>query len=150
MAGEGRVTPRLRWYRLDVDNLDRLDKLELHVDASASLIVFLSAGYFASTNCRREVKHAVSTSKPLIIVKEDAFAKGGATMQELESECRAHTVDHSQEQVRYPLPPEVLEQVFGEDALSGSPNPPPRRISRPAKEEEKEERTPATPPTRST
>ena len=86
------------------------------MDASASLIVFLSAGYFASTNCRREVKHAVSTSKPLIIVKEDAFAKGGATVQELETECRAHS-DHSQE-VRYPLPPEVLEQVFGEDALS--------------------------------
>ena len=44
---------------LDVDDLEDISKLEEEVEASAIIIVFLSASYFASRNCMRELSHAV-------------------------------------------------------------------------------------------
>ena len=45
---------------LDVDDLEEIGKLESYIDASASVLIFLSKGYFASRNCIREAKQTVA------------------------------------------------------------------------------------------
>ena len=52
---------------LDVDDLEDVSKLEEEVEASAIIIVFLSASYFASRNCMRELSHAVLKRKQVCL-----------------------------------------------------------------------------------
>ena len=49
---------------LDVDDLEEIGKLESYIDASASVLIFLSKGYFASRNCIREAKQTVAKRQP--------------------------------------------------------------------------------------
>ena len=70
---------------LDVDCLDDVGKLEESVEASTCLCIFLSKGYFASANCRRELGAGVALDKPFILVHEADEAKGGASLAELEA-----------------------------------------------------------------
>ena len=56
---------------LDVDNLQEVGKLEQYVLESATILVLLSRGYFASTCCRRELYTALDASKPHILVTHE-------------------------------------------------------------------------------
>ena len=74
---------------LDVDDLVEIDSLETYVQQSAVILLFLSRGYFLSTNCLREVRAAIASNKPLVLVHETKAAKGGAPLDELMIECPA-------------------------------------------------------------
>jgi len=65
------------------------DQLEHHIEASAVILVFLSAGYFKSRNCLREIRAAIEQKKPLLLVHESDPAKGGAPLEALKSTCPA-------------------------------------------------------------
>ena len=51
------------------------------------VLCFLSRGYLRSTNCLREVRAALETGKPLVLVHEADPDKGGGTLAKLRSEC---------------------------------------------------------------
>mmetsp|Transcript_25715 Transcript_25715/g.76648 ORF Transcript_25715/g.76648 Transcript_25715/m.76648 type:complete len:108 (-) Transcript_25715:211-534(-) len=61
--------------------------LEEYIQRSQVVVVFLSQGYFRSTNCLREVRAAIELGKPLILVHEADPGKSGGTLQELRAEC---------------------------------------------------------------
>jgi hypothetical protein len=66
------------------------------------VLIFLSRGYFLSRNCMREVREAVRLNKPIVLVHETNYGKGGAPLHGLKEEC----------------PEDVREAVFGQiDAL---------------------------------
>ena len=72
--------------------------LEQYIEQSACILCFLSQGYLASKNCLREIRAAVSMSKPRIIAHEADPRKGGATLTEMrDKDC----------------PPELRDVVFG-------------------------------------
>lgn len=64
---------------LDVVNLENVSDLEAAVADAAVVIPFLSSGYFASKNCRREVYAALAEKKPFVTVIELDKEKGGAS-----------------------------------------------------------------------
>ena len=62
------LVPGVRAF-LDVDDLDSIDALEVHVDESAAMLLLLgSANYFRSANCRREVVAAKAADLPLLLL----------------------------------------------------------------------------------
>jgi len=83
---------------LDVDDMQNVADLEQYIEQSACILCFLSQGYLASKNCLREIRAAVSMSKPRINVHEADPRKGGATLTEMrDKDC----------------PPELRDAVFG-------------------------------------
>ena len=74
---------------LDVDDLEDIGNLERYVDETQCILVFLSKGYFFSTNCLRELDHALNTNKPFILVHETDPSKGGAPLADLRADCIA-------------------------------------------------------------
>ena len=72
---------------LDVDDLEEIGKLESYIDGSASVLIFLSKGYFASRNCIREAKQTVAKKIPIVLVHEADPAKGGLTLEQSRAEC---------------------------------------------------------------
>ena len=94
-------------------NRVQVSKLELSVQRSAAVIIFLSKGYFASVNCRRELNAAIAHAKPLIRVHEPDEGKGGASLQELEAECRAHTSRTAAR--RHTCMPQSVRHVFNQE-----------------------------------
>jgi len=72
---------------LDVDNLQDMTQLEKSVKESAIFLLFYSEGYFRSVNCRREIYHAVSQIKPIIIVYEGDWQ---VVEKDVIAECRLH------------------------------------------------------------
>jgi hypothetical protein len=100
-----------------VDNLDDVGKLEEAVASAANFIIFLSKGYFASKNCRRELYAALAADKPMIAVQEADKDKGGADIDELKEECRQCCTSEDATALAFSTFPgsdEVLKQVFGE------------------------------------
>ena len=57
------------------------------------MLVFLSAGYFKSGNCRRELYAAVEQGKPLVVVREGNEEKGGGSAADFRAECVAYCSD---------------------------------------------------------
>ena len=57
---------------LDVDDLESIDALEEYVDASAVIMIFVSAGYFGSRNCLREARYTVDKGKPIALSHDSA------------------------------------------------------------------------------
>lgn len=55
---------------LDIEDLESIDDLEQYIDASAAILIFLSRGYFLSKNCLRELRSAIDSAKPLVLVHE--------------------------------------------------------------------------------
>ena len=115
------LLPRVKLW-LDVDYLDDIAKLEESVKASESVLIFLSAGYFHSANCRRELNAAVACGRPFVLVREADKSKGGASIAALETECRVNTsgltslpgeMHNSRSHLLSPL---VLERIFGLEA----------------------------------
>ena len=87
---------------LDVDDLAEGKGAE-YVDASGLILIFCSAGYFASPNCMREVLRAVATKKPIIALLEPE-AKHGALSHD---EIRAHLIEAGGYYERWGLAAEV-------------------------------------------
>ena len=76
-----------------------ISKLERYVGESASVLLFLSRGYFKSLNCLREVRAFVAAKRAdqgLILVRETAPTHGAASLEELRAEC----------------PPDLAAEVF--------------------------------------
>uniref|UniRef100_A0A7S0L0T4 TIR domain-containing protein n=1 Tax=Coccolithus braarudii TaxID=221442 RepID=A0A7S0L0T4_9EUKA len=72
---------------LDVDDLVEIGDLEGYVDASQTILIFLSKGYFFSKNCLRELEHSTLENKPLVLVQEVDPSKGGASIQAFQEDC---------------------------------------------------------------
>ena len=64
-----------------------LTKLEEHVVTSQTCLVFLSKGYFFSSNSTRELAAAINSGVPLILVHETEMTHGGALLDELRADC---------------------------------------------------------------
>ena len=104
-----------RVCRLDVDNLDDVGKLEASVADAMTFLIFLSAGYFRSWNCRRELYAALAANRPFILIHEADAAKGGASIQALRDECLESCVEVAPPAYpSYRGPDEMLARVFEE------------------------------------
>lgn len=79
---------------LDVDDLRDIGSLEHYIEQSMVVAIFLSAGYFASRNCLREVTACVEKEKPLVLILEADHAKGGLTNEQAQAECPAEYREH--------------------------------------------------------
>jgi hypothetical protein len=111
------LVPEIKIW-LDVDNLDDVGKLEEAVTTAGNFLIFLSKGYFASKNCRRELYAARAADKPMIAIQEADKNKGGADIDELKEECRKYCTSEDAVALAFPTFPgsnEVLKQVFGEE-----------------------------------
>ena len=98
---------------LDVDCLDDVGRLEESVADSATFLVFLSAGYFESWNCRRELYAALASDRPFIAVHEADTSKGGAPIAALQAECNTSCVEVApQAHPSYSGPEELLAKIF--------------------------------------
>ena len=100
---------------LDVDNLEDVGKLEESVADANTFLVFLSAGYFKSFNCRRELYAALGKDRPFIPIFEADVAKGGASIEALKAECRENCVEVAAR--AYPAsqgPDEMIARLFEE------------------------------------
>jgi hypothetical protein len=83
------LLPAVRCW-LDIDDLQHISELEACVGRSASLLVLLSSPkYFASHNCLRELRAAVTAGKPLLRVHDGDVSKRGAPIAELRATCPA-------------------------------------------------------------
>ena len=92
-----------------------MGRLEEAVADAMSFLVFLSAGYFKSFNCRRELYAARGSNRPFIPVFEADAAKGGASIEALKAECRENCVEVAPPAYpSYRGPDEMLARVFEE------------------------------------
>ena len=66
---------------LDVDDLKEIGDLELYIDQSLVINIFLSHWYFKSKNCLREVESTVDKAKPLMLTHEVEVPKGGGPLE---------------------------------------------------------------------
>ena len=67
-------------------DLESIDALEEYIDRSQVIMIFVSKGYFLSTNCLREARTATEKAKPLALVYDPL--RGGATLETIkEDEC---------------------------------------------------------------
>ena len=82
------VVPGLRVW-LDVEDLTDISALEEAVDASWTLLILVTAGYFQSKNCMRELVRCVETGTPRIAVVEREEAHGGLSEFEARQQCVA-------------------------------------------------------------
>ncbi|KAL1498455.1 hypothetical protein AB1Y20_013780 [Prymnesium parvum] len=80
------LMPGIRAF-LDVDDLEDIGNLEQYIDVSATVLVFLSRGYFESRNCGREFRCSCERELPLILLHERDLNKGGQTLAQLRSSC---------------------------------------------------------------
>ena len=73
---------------LDVDDLQDIGELENYIDASSVIMIFVSKGYFKSSNCLREVHSTVAVAKPIALMYDSV--RGGATPEVIkQEECPA-------------------------------------------------------------
>ena len=91
------IAPGLSCF-LDVDDLTSISELEALVDASETIVVFLSGSmrngaersdYFHSANCPRELRHAVARRKPIVLVYETDRQHGGCSLESHRRDCPA-------------------------------------------------------------
>ena len=103
---------------LDVDNLENVGRLEDSIASAAVVVTFLSAGYFKSANCRRELYATLAFRKPVVAVWEADKNKGGAPLATLEEECRQYCVDEAPDShPSFSGPQEVLSAVFQDEPI---------------------------------
>lgn len=69
-----------------VDNLKEIGDLELYIDQTVAINIFLSHWYFKSKNCLREVQSTVDKAKPLMLTHEVEVPKGGGPLEEIKIE----------------------------------------------------------------
>jgi len=84
------MVPGLRvWLDLDYLHDVRAGALESSVSQCGCVLVFLSAGYFESASCLRELRAAVRQGKPLVMVHEKDEAHGSRSLDQLRQACPA-------------------------------------------------------------
>jgi hypothetical protein len=69
-----------------VDDLKEIGDLELYIDQTVAISLFLSHWYFKSKNCLREVQATVDKRKPHMLTHEADKAKGGGPLEEIKIE----------------------------------------------------------------
>lgn len=74
---------------LDVEDLESIAHLEKYIEQSASVMIFLSRGYFLSQNCLREANHAVDKRKNILLMHERDKSRGGTALDKVVDECPA-------------------------------------------------------------
>ena len=55
---------------LDVDDMKDIGSLEVYIDQSQVILMFVSRGYFSSRNCEREIRQATKSAKHIVLVHE--------------------------------------------------------------------------------
>jgi len=90
---------------LDVDDLEEIGQLEEYVGQSEVILMFLSKGYFLSTNCLREIDATITQGKPIVGVHEADLARGGLPLAELRSDLEMKER------------PQAAEVIFDETAI---------------------------------
>jgi len=85
------LLPGVRVF-LDVDDLVDIGELDKYVNASQCVLIFLSKGYFYSTNCVKELDACFQLRKPLVLVHEADAGKGGAPLEVLRGNCHQDKV----------------------------------------------------------
>ena len=60
----------------DVDDLEDISKLDEYIAASADVLIFLSAGYWSSSNCLIEARATVAQGKPIVLRASPACSNG--------------------------------------------------------------------------
>jgi len=83
------LVPESRCF-LDVDNLSSIADLEVYLQQSDVVLVFVTRGYLKSPNCRRELVEAARLQKPLLVVRETDINHGAVTEEELRAEVMAN------------------------------------------------------------
>ena len=89
-----------------VDDLVDITDLEACIEESVTFLLLVSKGYFASKNCMREVHHAVTNQRQIILLREKdrnhgAYAKWPEdAMAELEQACSKFDSEFDYEQLR--------------------------------------------------
>ena len=73
------VLPGIHCF-LDVDDLHDISRLEEYIEASQTVIVFVSRGYFQSRNCMKELVASVQQEKRIIFVCEAEVEKGAVSL----------------------------------------------------------------------
>eukprot|EP00593_Proboscia_inermis_P015009 CAMPEP_0171309878 /NCGR_PEP_ID=MMETSP0816-20121228/20066_1 /TAXON_ID=420281 /ORGANISM="Proboscia inermis, Strain CCAP1064/1" /LENGTH=438 /DNA_ID=CAMNT_0011793699 /DNA_START=1162 /DNA_END=2478 /DNA_ORIENTATION=+ len=104
------ILPNLKIW-LDVDNLKDISRLEDSVAESTMVIIFYSAGYFESKNCRRELNAAVNMEKPTIVIFEGDEA---STLRQLKDECFNNCYGRGTE----PTSDKILEHILTSDPIA--------------------------------
>jgi hypothetical protein len=79
------MLPESRTF-LDVDDLEDIAQLEVEIRRSDTVVIFVTRGYLASRNCRRELVEAMRLRKPLVVLQETSADHGAATAHDLHSE----------------------------------------------------------------
>ena len=69
-----------------VDDLKEIGDLELYINQTVAINIFLSHWYFKSKNCLREVQSTVDKAKPLMLTHEVEVPKGGGPLEEIKIE----------------------------------------------------------------
>jgi len=80
------LLPELRVF-VDVDDLANLDDLEVLVERSSLVVVFLSRGFFGSPNVLREVRATVASGRHVAVVYETSEMHGAVPLAELRAQC---------------------------------------------------------------
>ena len=96
------LLPGIRVF-LDVDDLQEIGKLEEYIEQSQCILIFLSRNYFFSTNCLRELDHALKMNKPLVLVHENDLSHGGAALETLMADCHSKGAERMALFQRQPL-----------------------------------------------
>ena len=74
---------------LDIDDLAEIKDLEKYVEQTGCVLVFISRGYFYSTNCMREAQAACDQKKSVVLLREGNLNRGGITLEDSMKECAA-------------------------------------------------------------
>ena len=91
---------------LDVDDLEDIAKLEESVQESAVFCLFYTDGYFASTNCRREIYAAVKAKKPIVTV----YVNDSTAIEDMKTECETFCTED-------PGSHTIIEKVLANDPI---------------------------------
>eukprot|EP00966_Prymnesium_polylepis_P203035 4703906-Prymnesium_polylepis.2 len=115
------MLPGIRIF-LDVDDLEEISDLEGYVRRSEVVLVYMSADYFHSKNCMRELTCAFTQGKPLLAVEDCELDRGGLSLravreQLIEAEARYGSWGFGQ---RAPRGAELCDALLSADS---SPQP---------------------------
>lgn len=102
------------------------------------MLFFISKGYFASRNCRREIEASLNATLPLVLVHEQQEDKGGGSLEALKAECREemrsrifdgqrtpftwHRISHYQNLTLKLIATEMLNQSLLDSDVAGGSN----------------------------
>ena len=75
-------------------DLEEIDKLELYVERTSTVIVYCSDGYFRSCNCMRELIASTVKQKPVIALVDPEATKGGLSLDQVHAQLMNAEPEH--------------------------------------------------------